>query len=161
MTSWLFQSRTSGLKKILITSRRSKGIGVMVKNRYIANDAKPHGITSSQGATEKHLFLHAKQMGAWLSIWGTMVTGTVLTATYFRAFKCSHYNIKPLNLQNKFVGCMQTILVHHALICPNGVLVIACHNEIRGDIFHLIKQAFPPNFLHSNLIIQLIRSISE
>ena len=46
-----------------------------------ANDAKPRGIFSDQGAFKKRLFHRVKHTGAWTSIRGTMVTGTVIAVT--------------------------------------------------------------------------------
>ena len=34
-------------------------------------------------------------MGSWLTVWGTMVTSTVLSDMEFRNFLCAHYNVTP------------------------------------------------------------------
>ena len=67
-------------------------------------------------------------MGAWLSLYGTTVTGAVLTATEFRDFSCARYNVNPPNIQNKCNGCMKNFLMRHVLIFPTRGLVIARHN---------------------------------
>ena len=56
---------------------------------------------------------------------------------------------------------MQTFLVCHALICPNGGIVIAHHNKIRDEITHIEKQAFSPNCVRGYPLIHLGRRISE
>ena len=56
---------------------------------------------------------------------------------------------------------MQNVLVHHALSCPNGGLVIARHNEIHDEIIHLARQNFSPNCARGEHLIHLGRSISE
>ena len=72
-----------------------------------------------------------------MSIQYTTVTGTVLAATEFLYFYVLVTTLTPPNLQNKYDGCMQNFSVHHALIFPNGGLVIERHNEIREKIIHL------------------------
>ena len=56
---------------------------------------------------------------------------------------------------------MQTFSVHHALICPNEGLVIACHNEICDDIIHLTRQDFKTNCVSGKPIIHLGHRILE
>ena len=76
-------------------------------------------------------------------------------------YLCVGYNVNPPNLQNKCDGCMQTFSVHHALSCPNGDIIIACHNEVRDNIIHLLKQAFSPNCILSKPLIHLGHIIPE
>ena len=109
------------------------------------NDAKPWGVVSNQGSFKKRILLRAKHTGAWMSVRGTMVTDTVLTATEFRNFKCDSYNVNPPNPQNKCDGYLRNVLVHHTLICSNGGLVIACHNGIHDNIIYINRQAFYPH----------------
>ena len=57
-------------------------------------------------AFEKRLFLRAKHMYDWMSVWGTPVTGTVLTATEF----CDFYVLvttltPPISKKNVTVAC--------------------------------------------------------
>ena len=56
---------------------------------------------------------------------------------------------------------MQTFLVRHALILPNGGLVVASHNEIRDNIIHLTKQYFSPTWIRGEPLIHVGRSIYE
>ena len=51
------------------------------KNRYDENDATLYGLVGDLIGTEQHLILHAKNIGAWLNVQGTTVTGIVLLAT--------------------------------------------------------------------------------
>ena len=52
-------------------------------------------------------------------------------------FLCARYNVNSPNFQKKCNSCMQTFSVLHTLICPNGCIVIARHNEICAEIIHL------------------------
>ena len=56
---------------------------------------------------------------------GTKVSGTVLSATEFRDFLCTRYNVSPLNLQSHWDGCGTAFGATHVLICSTGGLVIA------------------------------------
>ena len=56
---------------------------------------------------------------------------------------------------------MQTFSVHHELRCPNGELVVTCHNDIRYEIIHLVKQDFSPNCICGEPLIHLGHSICE
>ena len=49
----------------------------------------------------------------------------------------------------------------HALIIPNGGLVIARHNDICDKIIHLIKQALSSQCVRGEPIIKLVCSRSE
>ena len=80
------QSWVSGGFKPLITFGWLKGRDRTGKYWYISDDTKLQEIVRDQGASEKRLFLRAKHTGAWLSVWGTTITGTVLAATDF--FMC-------------------------------------------------------------------------
>ena len=64
----------------LIIFGRLRGRGRTKKYWDAANNAKPQGIASNKGAFKKRPFLRAKNMGAWLSVRGTMITGKVLSA---------------------------------------------------------------------------------
>ena len=96
-----------------------------------------------------------------MSIWVTMVTSTVLAATKFRNFLCSHYNVISPSLQNNCDGCLQTFLVRHVPNCRNVGLVITHHNEIRDEIVHLAIQDFSLHFIHGKPQIHLVRRRSE
>ena len=66
--------------------------------------------------TDKRLILRAKITGAWLSVRGTTVSGTVLSAANFFGFLCARYNVSPVNLQSHCDGCGTSFGVMHALI---------------------------------------------
>ena len=122
---------------------------------------KLQGIVSDQITFQKRILQTAKHTGAWLSMWGNAVTGTVLAATDFRDFLCADYNNNPPNHQNNCYSCMQNFLVRHALSPPLGGLVIARHNEIRDKIIHLAKKAFSPHCVCIKPLIHLVRRRSE
>ena len=71
---------------------RKKGPDVSYKSRL-------KGLVRNIKGTDKCLLLRTKIIYAWLSIRGTTVSGTVLSATEFRYFLCARYNISPVNLQ--------------------------------------------------------------
>ena len=73
-----------------------------------ANDEKLHGTVSDQGAFEKRMFLHAKHMGAWMSIRDAMVTDTVLTAKEFRDFYVLITALTPLTPPKNVAAACKT-----------------------------------------------------
>ena len=85
---------------------------------------KMQGLVRDLRETDKRLILHAKIKSAWLSVRGTIVSGTVLSATEFWYFLCTHYNVSPLILQIHCIGCVTAFRVTHTLICSTGGLVI-------------------------------------
>ena len=67
--------------------------------RDVAYEFRLKGLVRDLKVTYKCLILHAKITGAWLSVRGTTVSGTVVSATEFRDFLCACYNVSPVNLQ--------------------------------------------------------------
>ena len=96
-----------------------------------------------------------------MSIRGTMVSGTVLSATEFWDLLCARYNVSPLNLQSYWNVCGTAFSVTHALICSTGCLVIVRHNEIRDKLFYLSQRAFTPALVSSKTLICQGCTISE
>ena len=68
------------------------------KDREVAHESRIKGLVRYLKVTGKRLFLQANGTVAFLSVRGTTVSGTVLSATGFRGFLCAHYNISPVNL---------------------------------------------------------------
>ena len=87
------------------------------------------GTTENLKGTYKHLLLHSKSTGAWLSVHSTTVSVTVLSATEFRYFLCARYNASPLNLQSHCDGCGTSFGVTHTLSFSIGGLFIARIDE--------------------------------
>ena len=54
-----------------------------------ANDAKLKGLVQDLEAPDHRLILRAKITGSWLTVWGTVVTGTLLAAIFFLFFVCT------------------------------------------------------------------------
>ena len=75
-----------------------------------ANDSKLKVIVNDQGDVEKILFLRTKYTGSWMSVQGTMVTGTVLTAPKFSDFLFGCYNLNTPNLKIKWDSLLQTFM---------------------------------------------------
>ena len=94
------------------------------KYRDAVYESKLKCLLSNLKGTDKRLLLRAKFTGAWLSVRGTTVSCTVLSATEFRGFLCARYNISTLNLQIHCDGCGTSFVVTHALSCSIGGLII-------------------------------------
>ena len=73
---------------------------------------------------------------------GTTVTGTLLLATLFHDFLCTHYNVISLNLQINCDGCVTAFKLCHALSWIKGGLIIERNNEVRDKLLYLSRQAF-------------------
>ena len=69
------------------------------KYRDDANDAKLSGIVNPQGNLEKRLFLRTKNLGSWMSVRGTAVTGVVLAAMEFFGFYVHIITLNPLTFK--------------------------------------------------------------
>ena len=106
-------------------------------SRDVAYKSRLNGLVRNIQGTNKCLFLRAKITGAWLSVSGTTVLGTVLSATEFQDFLCTSYNVSPANLQSHCAGCGTMFRVMHALSCIIGSLIVARHNEIREELLYL------------------------
>ena len=107
-----------------------------------AYETKLKGLFRNLKGIDKRLILRVKCIGYWPSVRGTIVSGTVLSATEFRYFLCVHYKVSTLNLQSHFGGCGTAFIVTHALICSIGGLVIAHHNVIRDELLYLSQRVF-------------------
>ena len=122
---------------------------------------KLKGLIRNLKDTDNRLILHAKTTGAWLSISGTTVSGTVLSASEFRNILCACYNVSPLNLQIHCDGCGTAFGVTHALSCSMDGLVIARHNKICDKILYLSRRAFTSAFVCLKPLIYQGRTRSE
>ena len=56
------------------------------EERYIVYKSRLKGLVSYLKGTDKRLLLRSKHTCAWLSVRGTTVSGTVISATEFRNF---------------------------------------------------------------------------
>ena len=131
--------------------------------------SKLKGLVSNLRGTDKQLLLRAKSTGAWLSIYDTTVSGTVLSAAEFWGFLCACYYVSPLNLQIHYDGCSIVFSVTHALRCSICGLVIGRHNKIRDKLIDLSQFSFTSESVHVKPLIhqvhtrskQEIRTVSE
>ena len=79
-----------------ITFRHSGNKGVMDKKiQYDANNANIKGLVKYLKAPDRRLILRAKNTSSWMTVRSTMVTITVLGATEFCDFLCTHYDFPP------------------------------------------------------------------
>ena len=122
----------SGHLRTLSEERRDRS-----KDWDAAYKSKLKGLVIDLKGTDKRPLLRAKITGACLSVCGTTVSGTVLSAMEFWGFLCAHYNISPVNLQSHCDGYGTAFGVTHALICSIGGLFIARHNDIRDKLLYL------------------------
>ena len=87
--------------------------------------------------------------GAWMSVCGTTVSGTVFSATGFWDLLCARYNVPPLNLQSHCNICGTNFKANLTLSCSKGGLVIARHNEVSYELLYLAWRDFTPSSVHS------------
>ena len=118
-------------------------------------------LVSNVQGTDKRLLLCAKITGAWLSIHGTTVSGTVISATEIWDFECACYNVSPVNLQSPCDRCGTAFGVTHALSCSIGGLVIARHKKIRDKLLYLSQRAFTSASIRAKPLIYQGRTRSE
>ena len=69
-----------------------------------ANGVKLRRIINDEGNFDKRVFLGSKYTAYWLSVQGTTVIGTVITATDYCYFLSVHYNVNTPTLQRKCDG---------------------------------------------------------
>ena len=107
------------------------------EDQDVAYGSRLKGLVRDLQGTDKRLLLRAKSTGVWLSLRGTTVSGTVLSAMEFRDFWCACYNVTPLNLQSHFERCGTSFGVTHTISCIIGGLVIPRHNKICVELLYL------------------------
>ena len=68
------------------------------------NDIKLEVIFNHIPTLERSLFIHAKDMGSCLTVWGTTVTGKLLAVTEFCGFFFTRSDVTPPNFQKQYDG---------------------------------------------------------
>ena len=63
------------------------------KYREVSNITKLKGLVRDLKGSNRRLIICDKITGSWLSVRGTTVSGTVLSAMEFRDFLCARYNV--------------------------------------------------------------------
>ena len=124
------------------------------KYREAVYETKVKDLVRAIKFTGKRLTICSKITGAWLSVCGATVSGTVLPATEFQYLSCARYNVSPLNLQIHSDGCGTEFGVTDALICIIGGLVIARHNKIRDKLFYISRRAFTSAYVRAKPLTQ-------
>ena len=132
-----------------------------MKDQDDVYESKLKGLVRNLKGIYKPLLLRAKIKGACLSVQGTTVSGTILSATEFRDFLCEHYNVSPLNLQSHCDGCGTAFEVTHTLICRIGGLVIVRHNKICDELLYLSQCTFTSEYERSKPLIHQGRTRSK
>ena len=120
------------------------------KDREAANKTKLKGLFRDLKGTNRCLILRTKSTGACMSIRGTTVAGTLLSATKFWVFLCAHYNVSILNPQRHCDGCGTASGVTHTLSCSTGGLIIVRHNAICDELLYISQRAFTSAFVRPN-----------
>ena len=128
------------------------------KDREAANKTKLKGLVRDLKGTGNHLILRDRITGAWLSVCGNTVPGTVFSATEFRYFLCARYNVFPLNPQSRCDGCDNTFGAMHAISCRTGSLFIAHQNGIHDKLIYLSRNAFTSAYVSAKPLIHHGRS---
>ena len=100
------------------------------KDREAMNKTKLKGLVHYLKGTYRRLILQAKITDACPRIRSSSVLGTVLSATEYRDFLCTCYNIYPLNLQSYCGGYVNAFGLTHALSCIIGGIVVVRPNQI-------------------------------
>ena len=69
------------------------------KNRAEVNDATLKGLFRDLIVNDRSIILRDKNIGDWICVRGTTVSGTLLSAKEFRDFLCARYNAPLLNIK--------------------------------------------------------------
>ena len=123
------------------------------KDRGVLHKSKLKSLVRDLKGTDTNLLLCSKSTGAWLSVWGTTVSGKVLYATEFRDFLCTRYNVTPINPQSHCDRCGIAFGVIHTLSYSIGGLVIAHHKKIRDKLLFLSRRAFTSAYVCAEPLI--------
>ena len=97
------------------------------KDRDAVYKTNLKGLLRDLKGTYKGLIILSKCTCAWLSVHGTTVSGTVLSATEYRDFFCARYNFSPLTLQSHCDRCV-------TLSFSIGGLVTTRQNKIHDEL---------------------------
>ena len=127
----------------------------------VANKTKLKGLVQDLKGTDRRLILQGKRTGACLSVRGTTVSGTLLSATEFRNFLCARYNVSPLNLQSYCFGYDTAFGLMHTLIFITCGLVITRHNKTRDKLQYLSQCAFTSVSVRAEHLIHQGRTRSK
>ena len=99
------------------------------KYQDITHESRLKGLVRDLKGTAKRLLLCIKITDDWLSVRGTKVSGTVLSATEFWDLLCVRYNVSTVNLQSHCDRCGTAFGLTHMLSCSIGGLVILSHKK--------------------------------
>ena len=83
-------------------------------------------------------------MGIWLSVLPSTANGMELGSQEWRDSLFLCYCIEPPDLPSHCESCGAEFSIYHAIDCNKGVLVSACHNDLRDGVADLAGKAFTP-----------------
>ena len=78
---------------------------------------------------ERNRLHRATRNGAWLSAVPHRLNGTQLSWEEFRDNLRLRYGLMPQDIPATCDGCGKKLSIEHALSCPKGSLVLACHDD--------------------------------
>ena len=119
------------------------------KYQDIAHKSRLEVLVWDIKGNDKRLLLRAKSTGAWMSVRGTIVSGTALSATESQDFLCARYNFSPVNHKSHCDRCGTAFGVTHALSWSIGGLVIVFHKKIRDKILYLSRREFASAYVRA------------
>ena len=101
------------------------------KDREVAHKSRIKGLVRNIKGADKRLLIRAKRTGAWMNVRGTIVSGTLLSATEFRDFYVLVYHPNPtksiliVGLENldtgKVFGALHGLGVTLGTTSPNAI----------------------------------------
>ena len=124
----------------------------------LRNKQKSRFLSATSKVPTSPPILHYKTIGSFLTVRGTIVSSTILSATEFQDFLCARYKISLLNLQKHCDGCGTAFGATHTLICSIEDLVIAHYKEIRDELLYLSWRAFTSESVRAELLIHQVRT---
>ena len=86
-----------------------------------------------------------QKTGSWMTVQGSIVTGTLLVDAWFRNFLYAYYDVTPPLPPRKCDEWSLSFYVHHGLRCINRGLVIAHNIKVRGELLYIARRAFTLN----------------
>ena len=139
--------------------------------REATNELKTRQTTQLEGKLDEILnnlpsdvrraILRGKDTGQWLSVFPSIINGTVLSPQEFRDALFLRYARTPPDLPKKCDGCDANFSVAHALSCKKGGLVILRHNDIRDELGALCSQALTNSAVRDEPFITTSRTTAE
>ena len=98
-----------------------------------------------EGGQEMNRLLNTTGNWAWLSAVTYRLNGTELSQVELLNNLRLRYGLMPQDIPATCDGCGQRFLIDHAISCPKGSFVLACHDESAKEWVALGAQALVPS----------------